>query len=67
MSYAARGYFTPFVDNHYPIAQLNHYWTLSLTDFTRKIHRGYSGGAAKSGDGMRSTGTVYFCLVYALV
>jgi hypothetical protein len=34
------GYATPWVDNHYPIAQLNHYWTTSLRDFLRKIHRG---------------------------
>lgn len=32
---------TPYVDNSvYRVAQLNHYWTLSLAHFLRKIHRG---------------------------
>ena len=34
------GPWTPYVDNAYPNAQLNHYWTLSLADYLRKIHRG---------------------------
>lgn len=47
---------TPWVDNHYPVAQLNHYWTLSLQDFLRKIHRGKGGSYAKvSGEEFRNT------------
>lgn len=37
------GPWTPWVDNDYRVAQLNHYWTLSLNDFLRKIHRGKGG------------------------
>lgn len=48
---------TPWVDNHYPVAQLNHYWTLSLDDFLRKIHRGKGGSYTKhNGSAYRSTG-----------
>jgi hypothetical protein len=32
-----RHFETPFVANHYPIAQLNHYWTLSYKDFLRFV------------------------------
>ena len=39
---------TPWVDNYYPVVQLNHYWTLSLHDFLRKIHRGKGGSYAKN-------------------
>ena len=38
--YIPCGPWTPWVDNKYPVAQLNHYWTLSLADYLRKIHRG---------------------------
>ena len=48
---------TPWIDNHYPIAQLNHYWTLSLSDFLRKIHRGKGGSYSKTnGESYRNTG-----------
>lgn len=37
--------------------QLNHYWTLSLSDFLRKIHRGKGGSYSKhDGSQFRSTG-----------
>lgn len=49
------GPWTPWVDNYYPIAQLNHYWTLSLSDFLRKIHRGKGGSYAKNTDNFRHT------------
>jgi hypothetical protein len=52
-------YFTPWIDNNYPIAQLNHYWTLSLADFLRKIHRGKGGSYAKNTDNFRSTGEFF--------
>lgn len=48
---------TPWIDNNYPTAQLNHYWTLSLADFLRKIHRGKGGSYSKgSGESYRNTG-----------
>lgn len=48
---------TPWVDNSYPVAQLNHYWTLSLSDFLRKIHRGKGGSYSKTeGAAYRHTG-----------
>lgn len=47
-------YFTPWVDNYYPEVQLNHYWTLSMLQFLRKIHRGI-GDTDKSIDKYRST------------
>jgi hypothetical protein len=47
-------YHTPYVDNYYPIVQLNHYWTLSLSQFMRKIHRGI-GDTDKSLGKYRST------------
>ncbi|RYH29447.1 hypothetical protein EON65_08465 [archaeon] len=53
------GPWTPWVDNHYPVAQLNHYWTLSLQDFLRKIHRGKGGSYAK-GDGNEYRGSREF-------
>lgn len=45
----------PFKGPDYPVAQLNHYWTLSLPDFLRKIHRGRGGRDFKHTDGFRST------------
>jgi hypothetical protein len=49
---------TPWIDNYYPTAQLNHYWTLSLADFLRKIHRGKGGSYSKrDGADFRNTGT----------
>lgn len=53
------GPWTPWVDNNYPVAQLNHYWTLSLTDFLRKIHRGKGGSYAKNTDQFRNTGEFF--------
>ena len=53
--YITCGPWTPWVDNYYPIAQLNHYWTLSLSDFLRKIHRGKGGSYAKNTDQFRNT------------
>lgn len=47
---------TPWIDNYYPVAQLNHYWTLSLADFLRKIHRGKGGSYGREGPSYRSTG-----------
>mmetsp|Transcript_1340 Transcript_1340/g.2173 ORF Transcript_1340/g.2173 Transcript_1340/m.2173 type:complete len:389 (+) Transcript_1340:54-1220(+) len=48
---------TPWIDNNYPTAQLNHYWTLSLADFLRKIHRGKGGSYSKQdGSAYRHTG-----------
>jgi hypothetical protein len=48
---------TPWIDNNYPTAQLNHYWTLSLADFLRKIHRGKGGSYSKQdGSQFRNTG-----------
>jgi hypothetical protein len=47
-NYIACSPWTPWVDNHY--------WTLSLQDFLRKIHRGKGGGYAKSaGEEFRSS------------
>ena len=54
--YFKSGPWTPWVDNKYPNAQLNHYWTLSLFDFLRKIHRGKGGNYPKYSDQSRSTG-----------
>lgn len=48
-------YVTPWVDNHYPIAQLNHYWTTSLRDFLRKIHRGIGSDVSPEKGSFRST------------
>ena len=48
--------FTPWVDNSYPNAQLNHYWSVSLFDFMRKIHRGKGGNYPRRGDQARHTG-----------
>lgn len=50
---------TPWIDNYYPTAQLNHYWTLSLADFLRKIHRGKGGSYSKT-DGAHFRGTTEF-------
>lgn len=46
---------TPWVDNKYPVAQLNHYWSLSLSDYLRKIHRGKGGSYPKNTDQFRNT------------
>jgi len=54
--YFKSGPWTPWQDNSYPYAQLNHYWTLSLFDFLRKIHRGKGGNYPKYSDQSRSTG-----------
>ena len=53
--YFKPGPWTPWTANHYPIAQLNHYWTLSLFDFLRKIHRGKGGSYSKYGGSSRHT------------
>ena len=54
--YFKSGPWTPWTDNSYPYAQLNHYWTLSLFDFLRKIHRGKGGNYPKYSDQSRSSG-----------
>lgn len=53
------GPWTPYTDNDYRGAQLNHYWTLSLADFLRKIHRGKGGSYAKNTDQFRNTGEFF--------
>ena len=52
--------YTPWIDNYSPNAQLNHYWTLSLADFLRKIHRGKGGSYSKTnGASFRNTGKFF--------
>jgi hypothetical protein len=51
-------YHTPWVDNYYPEAQINHYWTLNMVQFIRKIHRGI-GDTDESIDTYRSTNDLF--------
>lgn len=52
--------FTPWTDNYYPIAQLNHYWSTSLKDFLRKIHRGIGSDVAPEKGSFRSSDMFIF-------
>lgn len=54
--YIAPDFKTPWVANWYPVAQLNHYWSLNLAQFVRKSHRGYGGDSDKTVGTHRNSG-----------